>query len=106
MAVGLHHRHWVPGIAWTAVAAALMFTLAAGKAHTGTALGNSVLRAEGRVTLIDGLLATSILLGLILNAAVGLWWADPLTGYVLVYYCPAADREIFTGKGHYQGAST
>jgi hypothetical protein len=40
-----------------AVPAAVMFTLAAGKARTGTALGNPVLQTEGRVTLIDGLLA-------------------------------------------------
>ena len=28
--------------------------MAAGKAHTGRALGNPVLQTEGRVTLIDG----------------------------------------------------
>ena len=46
-----------------------MFALAAGKARTGRALGNPVLRTEGRVTLIDGILATAVLLGLVLNAA-------------------------------------
>jgi len=34
----------VPGIIWTAVTAAGMFALAAGKARTGRALGNPVLR--------------------------------------------------------------
>jgi hypothetical protein len=38
-----------------------------------------VLRTEGRVTLIDGILATAVLLGLVLNAALGWWWADPAT---------------------------
>lgn len=74
------------GIAWTAVTALVMFGLAAGKARTGAALGNPVLQAEGTVTLIDGLLATSVLFGLILNGAAGWWWADPAVGYVLVYY--------------------
>ena len=50
-------------IIWTAVTAAVMFALAAGKARTGTALGNPVLRTEGRVTLIDGILATAVLRG-------------------------------------------
>jgi hypothetical protein len=43
-----------------------MFALAGGKARTGRALGNSVLRTEGRVTLIDGILASAVLLGLVL----------------------------------------
>jgi hypothetical protein len=61
-----------------------MFALAAGKARTGRALENPVLRTEGQVTLIDGILAAAVLLGLVLNAALGWWWADPATGYVLV----------------------
>jgi divalent metal cation (Fe/Co/Zn/Cd) transporter len=81
-----HARHSPAGIAWTGVTALVMFTLAYGKARTGTALDNPVLTTEGRVTLIDGLLATAVLLGLVLSAVWGLWWADPLAGYVIVYY--------------------
>ncbi|MEU0967640.1 hypothetical protein ABZ357_20225 [Streptomyces sp. NPDC005917] len=61
-----------------------MFALAAGKARTGTALDNPVLKTEGRVTLIGGLLAAAVVLGLVLNSLAGLWWADPAAGYVLV----------------------
>lgn len=85
------------GIAWTAITAVAMFALAYGKARTGAALGNPVLTAEGRVTLIDGILAAAVLLGLVLNAAAGWWWADPLAGYVLVYYAAREVREIFSG---------
>ena len=82
-----HHPHHSPvGIAWTALTAAVMFTLAAGKARTGAALDNPVLRTEGRVTLIDGLLALSVLIGLTLNATAGAWWADPVAGFVIVFY--------------------
>jgi divalent metal cation (Fe/Co/Zn/Cd) transporter len=95
LATGYHPRHSVPGIIWTAVTAVVMFTLAAGKARTGQALGNPVLRTEGRVTLIDGILATAVLLGLVLNAALGWWWADPAAGYVLVFYAAREVREIF-----------
>jgi hypothetical protein len=35
-----------------------------------------------------GLLATAVLLGLVLNATLSWWWADPAAGYVLV--CDAA----------------
>lgn len=83
--IGYHPHHSIAGIIWTAVTAAAMFALAAGKAATGAALGNSVLRTEGRVTLIDGVLATAVLAGLALDAGLGWWQADPLAGYVLVF---------------------
>jgi divalent metal cation (Fe/Co/Zn/Cd) transporter len=97
LATGFHARHSPLGIAWTAITAVVMFALAAGKARTGKALGNPVLQTEGRVTFIDGLLATAVLLGLVLNATVGAWWADPLAGYVIVFYGIKEARAIFSG---------
>ena len=98
LATGFHPRHSLPGMAWTAVTALVMFLLAAGKARTGRALGNPVLRTEGRVTMIDGILAAAVLLGLALNAAFGWWWADPAAGYVLVFYAAREVREIFSAR--------
>jgi divalent metal cation (Fe/Co/Zn/Cd) transporter len=98
LATGYHPRHSPLGIAWTAVTALAMFALAAGKGRTGRELDNPVLRTEGRVTTIDGILAAAVLLGLILNAALGWWWADPAAGYVLVYYAAREVREIFSGR--------
>ena len=100
LAVGYHPRHSPLGITWTAVTAAAMFALAAAKARTGRELGNAVLRTEGRVTTIDAILATAVLLGLVLNAAAGWWWADPAAGYVLVYYAAVEVREIFFRNEH------
>ena len=96
LAAGYHPRHSLLGIIWTAVTAAVMFTLAAGKARTGRALENPVLRTEGRVTMIDGILAAAVLAGLLLNAGLGWWQADPAAGYVLVFYAAREVREIFT----------
>ena len=70
--------------------------MAAGKAATGKALDNPVLRTEGKVTTIDGVLAVAVLIGLSLNAGFGWWWADPAAAYILVYY---AAREA----GQYSG---
>ncbi|HEX5287445.1 MAG TPA: cation transporter [Streptosporangiaceae bacterium] len=100
LAAGYRPGHSLPGIAWTALTAAVMFALAAGKARTGRALGNPVLRTEGRVTLVDGILAVAVLAGLALNAAAGWWWADPAAGYVLVYYAAREAREVFFPAGH------
>jgi divalent metal cation (Fe/Co/Zn/Cd) transporter len=96
LAAGYRPRHSVAGIIWTAVTAAVMFALAVGKARTGRALGNPVLTTEGRVTMVDGILAAAVLLGLALNAALGWWWADPAAGYVLVFYAAREVREIFS----------
>jgi len=97
LVTGYHPHPSTLGIGWTAITAAAMFTLAYGKARTGKALGNPVLSTEGRVTLIDGILATAVLAGLLLNAVAGWWWADPAAGYVLVFYAAREAREIFTG---------
>jgi divalent metal cation (Fe/Co/Zn/Cd) transporter len=86
LAVGFRPHHSPVGIAWTAATALVMFALAAGKAKIGAALNNPVLKAEGRVTMIDGFLATAVLTGLVVNAIAGWWWADPVAGYVILYY--------------------
>ena len=98
LAVAFHPRHSLLGIVWTAITAGAMFALAAGKARTGRALDNPVLVIEGRVTTIDGILAVAVLLGLVLNAALGWWWADPAAGYVLVYYGSREAWEIFRDR--------
>ncbi|HEY7948720.1 MAG TPA: cation transporter [Acidimicrobiales bacterium] len=85
--VARSHPHHSPlGIAWTAATAVVMFLLAAGKRTTGRQLGNPVLLTEGRVTFVDGILATAVLVGLALNAWRGWWWADPVAGYVILVY--------------------
>jgi divalent metal cation (Fe/Co/Zn/Cd) transporter len=98
LVAGFRPRHSAAGIAWTAVTAAVMFTLAYGKSRTGRALGNPVLDTEGRVTLVDGILATAVLAGLVLNAVAGWWQADPAAGYVLVYYAAREGRQIFAAQ--------
>jgi divalent metal cation (Fe/Co/Zn/Cd) transporter len=98
LAAGFRPRHSAVGIAWTAVTAAVMFTLAYGKSRTGLALGNPVLVTEGRVTLVDGILATAVLAGLLLSAVAGWWQADPAAGYVLVYYAVRECRQIFLAQ--------
>ena len=74
------------GIAWLAVTLVAMLLLARGKQVTGRQLGNTVLMTEARVSLIDAALAGAVLVGLVVNATLGWWWADPLAGLVIVYY--------------------
>ena len=83
---GHHAKHSTLGIVWTAGTAVVMFGLALGKTRVGRALQNPVLLTEGRVTLVDAFLATAVLVGLVLNASLDWWWADPLAGYVILFY--------------------
>jgi divalent metal cation (Fe/Co/Zn/Cd) transporter len=96
LATAFHPRHSTLGIVWTAITAVVMLALARGKTTTGQALGNPVLTTEGRVTLVDALLAAAVLIGLALNSLVGAWWADPLAGLVIVCYGIREARGIFT----------
>jgi divalent metal cation (Fe/Co/Zn/Cd) transporter len=63
-----------------------MVLLSIGKRRAGRQLDNPVLITEAHVTLVDAYLAAAVLLGLVVNAVSGWWWADPLVGLVIVYY--------------------
>jgi divalent metal cation (Fe/Co/Zn/Cd) transporter len=94
LATGFRPHHSAIGIGWTAITAATMFALAFGKHRIGHRRANPVLIAEGRVTVVDGLLALAVLVGLALNAALGWWWADPAAGLVIVYYAVVEARAV------------
>ncbi len=86
LAAGDHAHPSYVGIAWTALTFVAMLALAYSKTRTGQRLDNPVLCTEGRVTVVDAYLAGAVLVGLVLNAVLGWWWADPAAGYVIVIY--------------------
>lgn len=81
-----HPKSSPVGIGWLVLTAAAMFLLAHAKGQTGRALDNAALQKESKVTVVDGLLAVTVLLGLVLDAALGWWWADPLAALATVFY--------------------
>jgi divalent metal cation (Fe/Co/Zn/Cd) transporter len=86
LAAGIRPDSSPLGIGWLAATVVAMFSLAAAKGGTGRALGNLTLQTEAKVTMIDGTLAATILVGLVLNAALGWWWADLAGGFVIIGY--------------------
>ena len=71
------------GIVYLAMTAVVMFSLAFAKRRVSADLQNHPLSHEARVTMLDGALATGILLALAANAAFDWWWADPLAAAVV-----------------------
>lgn len=90
-----HPHRSVVGVIWLALTVIAMWSLAAGKRRTGTELANPVLTTEARVTVIDGALAATVLLGVALNAAFGWWWADPLSSLAILVYGVAEARHAW-----------
>jgi divalent metal cation (Fe/Co/Zn/Cd) transporter len=81
-----HPQTSLLGIFWLVLTCIVMLLLAYGKGKTGTALAYPVLLKESKVTVVDGVLAAAVLLGIVLNAVFGYWWADPLASFVIVFY--------------------
>jgi len=75
------------GIAYLAATACVMFGLARTKRKLATAARSEPLAAEARMTLLDGYLASGILIALVLNAVWGLWWADPAAALLVAALC-------------------
>jgi divalent metal cation (Fe/Co/Zn/Cd) transporter len=84
-AIGVEH---VPkespfGIAYLTLTVFVMLGLALVKRRLGRRLGSRPLVAESRMSMLDGLLAGSVLIGLIVNAVWGWWWADAVAALVI-----------------------
>ena len=96
LATANHPGRSLAGTIWLAITALAMFALARGKADTGHRLNNAVLRTEARITVIDGVLAAIILIGVLLNTALSWWWADPIATLALVLYATQEARHTWS----------
>lgn len=83
------------GIAYLALAAAVMFSLAFAKRRTAGKLGSAPLHSEATVTFLDGVLSTTTLIGLALNAYLGWWWADPAAALIVALAALNEARETW-----------
>lgn len=65
------------------------------KYRTAQELNSRSLMADSKETLACTMLSASLLIGLGLNYLFGFWWADPVTGLVIVFFLIREGREIF-----------
>ena len=82
------------GIAYLAVTAAVMFSLARAKRRVGQRLESEPFLAEATMTFLDGCLALAILTALALNAVLDWWWADPLAALIVSVAAANEAREL------------
>jgi divalent metal cation (Fe/Co/Zn/Cd) transporter len=81
------------GVAYLAVTAVVMFGLSIAKRKVAVRLGSEPLQSEATMTFLDGILSLSTLTGLALNAAFGLWWADPAVALIVALFALNEARE-------------
>jgi divalent metal cation (Fe/Co/Zn/Cd) transporter len=77
-------EHSVPGIILACVSLIVMPLLSRAKRKVGFALGSAAMHADAKQTEFCTYLSAILLVGLLLNSALGLWWADPVAGLVMV----------------------
>jgi divalent metal cation (Fe/Co/Zn/Cd) transporter len=94
------------GIALTAVSVGVMVWLARAKRRTGEALGSRALIADSRQTAACWYLSIAALSGLALNAAFGLWWADPVAALVIAVLLVREGLEALRGEADEAEASS
>ncbi len=75
----------IPGLVLAAFTAPTMYYLAKIKLVTAYRLGSAATKSEGTQTMLCAYLSVALLVGLLLNAVFGWWWADPLTALFIAF---------------------
>jgi divalent metal cation (Fe/Co/Zn/Cd) transporter len=86
------------GIALSVLSLIVMPLLARAKRRTASELDSPALHADSRQTSICAYLSAILLGGLLLNATVGWWWADPVAALTMVPIIVQEGREALTGE--------
>ena len=77
-------EHSIPGIILAAVSLVAMPLLSRAKRRVGAALNIAAMHADAKQTDFCAYLSGILLIGLVLNATAGLWWADPIAAILMV----------------------
>ncbi len=85
------------GIVLMAVSAVVMPFLSWAQRRAGRELGSASAVADSKQTLLCTYLSAGVLLGLVLNAALGWWWADPVVALGLAVVAVREGRNALHG---------
>ena len=87
-------EHSIAGIALACVSLIVMPILSQAKKKVGNALKSGAMKADAPQTDFCAYLSGIVLVGLVLNAGLGWWWADPIAALSMV---PIIGKEGFDG---------
>lgn len=88
----------VVGIVLAAVSLVVMPALAWAKRRVGRRMGSRTVVADSGQTLLCSYLSAVLLVGLVANATLGWWWADPLAALVIAGLALREGREAWRGE--------
>lgn len=91
-------QHSTIGIVLTAVSLAIMPVLSYAQRRAGRELGSVSAVADSKQTLLCTYLSAVVLAGLVLNGALGWFWADPVAGLVIAAVAVREGREAWRGR--------
>lgn len=94
---GAAAEHSTVGIVLLALSVVVMPFLSLAQRRTGRELGSTTAVADSKQTLLCTYLSAAVLLGLVLNSALGWWWADPIAALVLAVVAVKEGREALRG---------
>jgi divalent metal cation (Fe/Co/Zn/Cd) transporter len=89
--------HSTAGIVLAAVSLLVMPFLSWFERRTGRELGSASAVADSKQTLICTYLSAVLLVGLVLNSALGWWWADPVAAVVIAAFAVREGVEAWRG---------
>jgi divalent metal cation (Fe/Co/Zn/Cd) transporter len=87
------------GIILAATSLVIMPFLSWAQRRTGRALGSNAVVADSTQTLLCTYMSGALLIGLVLNATLGWWWADPIAGLVIAAVAVKEGRGAWRGEG-------
>ena len=76
-------EHSIPGIVLASVSLIVMPLLSHAKKKVGNELGSQAMKADAKQTDLCVYLSGILIAGLVLNAALGWWWADPASALIM-----------------------
>jgi divalent metal cation (Fe/Co/Zn/Cd) transporter len=91
-------EHSIPGIILACVSLVVMPLLSRAKKKVGNDLGSAAMHADAKQTDFCVYLSAILLLGLVLNAALGWWWADPVSALIMVPLIAKEGVEAVNGE--------
>ena len=93
-----------PSTSWLGIALAvssvvIMPVLGRAKQRIGARLGSAATAGEGTQNLLCAYLAAGVLVGLLANTLLGLWWLDPVVALGIAALAVREGREAWQGDG-------